>query len=380
MKWSMIRGWLIALAVIGGGVAALQYFLMRPQPVDVRIHRVKKGLVEETVSSTKAGAVRSRKVADISVDTPGTILKIHAREGKTVKKGDPLISIDRRDPDAALAVAQKELASAEAMLVETKARWEDAVRERDRLKELRKTESISQSQLDQAETQVKVTAAAHAAGESRVELQKAGVSRAKIAVDKSDIFAPFDGVVAQLLVEEGEWATPGKMALKLLDPDKLYIRAELDEVDIGSVKEEMPVRVSLDPYKGQKFTGTIKRISPYVSEVQEQNRTVVIEVELDASLDGIKLKHGISADVEVILRKEPDVLRIPTLALLEGNRVLVVGPDQKAVAVPVKIGLKNWEYAQIKEGLSGGESLIVSLESEKVKAGVQVKIVQEAER
>jgi HlyD family secretion protein len=378
--WQMIRGWLIGIVVIAAGIAGLQYYVMRPEPVDVRITRVAKGLVEETVSSTKAGSVRSRQIADISVEVPGTVTAIHAREGKAVKKNDPLITLDSRDAEAALAVSKKELASAESMLAETKARWEDAVREHRRLLELKKTESIAQAQVDQAETTVKVTAAAHGAAESRVELQKSVLARAQLAVDKCVLVAPFDGVISQLLVEVGEWVNPGRAALKLLDPDRLYIRAEIDEVDIGSIKEDLDARISLDPYKGHKFFGKIRRVSPYVTEVQEQNRTVVIEIELTEGLNGFTLKHGTSADVEVILRKAPDVLRVPTLSLLDGNRVLVVGSDNVAKAVSVKIGLKNWEFAQVVEGLSGGEPVIVSLESEQVKEGVPVKITKESER
>jgi HlyD family secretion protein len=376
--WKMIRGWLVVVLIIGGAIAALQFYFMRPKPVDVRVYRVKKGLVEETVSSTKAGSVRSRQIADISVEIAGTIVAIHAREGASVKKGAPLISLDRRDAEAALAVAKKELASAEAMLAETKARWDDAVREHKRLQELRKNEAIAQAQVDQAETTVKVTTAAHGAAESRVELQKAAVARAQLNLDKCDIVAPFDGVVAQLVVEVGEWALPGKMAMKLLDPTRLYIRAEIDEVDIGSIKEGLETRITLDPYKNHKFMGVVTRVSPYVTEIQEQNRTVVIEIELTQGANGYELKHGTSADVEVILKRAPDVIRIPTLALLEGNKVLLA--KDVATSVSVKIGLKNWEYAEVLEGLSIGDPVIVSLESEDVKAGVPVKVTQESER
>lgn len=376
--WKMIRGWLVVLLVIAGLIAAVQFYVMRPKPVEVRVYRVKKGLVEETVSSTKAGSVRSRQIADVSAEVAGTIVAIHAREGASVKKGAPLISLDRRDAEASLAVARKELASAEAMLAETQARREDAVREHKRLLELRKNEAIAQAQVDQAETTVKVTAAAHEAAESRIELQKAAVQRAQLQLDKCEIAAPFDGVVAQLAVEVGEWAVPGKMAMKLLDPLRLYIRAEIDEVDIGSIKEGLDTRVTLDPYKNHKFMGKVTRVSPYVTEVQEQNRTVVIEIELTEGMNGFELKHGTSADVEVILNRKPEVLRVPTLALLEGNRVLLA--RDVAAAATVKVGLKNWEYAEILEGLSEGDPVIVSLESENVKEGVPVKITQESER
>lgn len=336
--------------------------------------------MEETVSSTRAGSVRSRLVADLSVEAAGSIAQIHARKGARVKKGDPLISLDRRDAEAALVAARKELGVLEANLNEARARWTMAVRDRDRYQELLGTGAVTQAQLDQAQMQVDVTAAACAAAEARVEAQKAAVARAQIAVDKCLYTAPFDGVVAELFVEVGEWALPGKTVVRLLDPEHLYVRAELDEVDMAEIREGLPVRVTLDPYKGRRFEGTITRVAPYVNEAKEQNRTVEIEVELSAQINGLALKHGTSADVEVILRTAPDVLRIPTLALMEGQRVLVVGPDGRAQARKLRIGLKNWEYAEVQEGLKPGDMVIVSLESEKVKEGVEVRVVQESER
>jgi HlyD family secretion protein len=378
--WRMIRGWLLVLLVVAGTIAAIQYFLLRPVPVEVRVYRVQKGLVEETVSSTKAGSVRSRRVAEISVEAPGTIVEIHAREGAEVKKGAPLVSLDRRDAAAATEVAKKELASAEAAVAEAQARWADAVRERDRVRELIKTESAPRAQVDQAETLEKVTAAALSAAKARVELQKSIVERAELALAKCDIFAPFDGVVATLASEVGEWAVPGRMVMRIIDPKELYVRAELDEVDIGQIRTGLEARVTLDPYKDRKLKGEITRISPFVSEIHEQNRTVVVEIELELSVNGIHLKHGLSADVEVILQRRPEALRIPTLALLQGGKVLVVGAERLAETRPVKIGLKNWEFAEVLEGLAPGDSVIVSLESESVKEGVQVTVTQEAER
>ena len=162
--------------------------------------------------------------------------------------------------------------------------------------------------------------------------------------------------------------------MRLIDPEHLYVRAELDEVDLGPLRVGMVVRVTLDPYKDRRPAGKIVRIAPFVSEAQEQNRTLEVEVELGAGIEGLELKPGTSADVEVILRERDGVLRIPSQALLEGNRVLVAGADGRARAVALKIGLKNWEFAEVLEGLTEGDSVIVSLENEAVKDGALVRI------
>ncbi len=370
----MLRGWLIAAVLLVAAWLVMQFVVMRPRPIDVRIARAERGKVEATVSSTKAGAIRSRLSSNLSTDAAGTITAIHAREGVTVKKGRPLLSIDRRDADAARTAAQKELAVLEALVLEAAARHRDAVREHKRIEGLRSSGDVTESQVDQAATLKEALAAAKSAADARVEAQKAAVIRAQIAVDKCDILAPFDGVVAQLFTEVGEWAVPGKVVMRLIDTEHLYVRAELDEVDLGPLKTGMPVRIVLDPYKDLRPLGRITRIAPFVSEVQEQNRTLEVDVEFSSGIEGLQLKPGTSADVEVILRERDGVLRIPSQALMEGNKVLIAGVDGRARAVPLKIGMKNWEYAEVLEGLAEGDAVIVSLENEKLKDGVLIRL------
>jgi HlyD family secretion protein len=372
--WRIVRGWLLGGSILAALVLGIPLILLRPEPVDVRVSRVGKGLVEETVTSTKAGSIRSRRTSPVSVDTAGTITHIHARQGARVKKGEHLLSIDRRDAEAALAAAQREVVVLEAHVGEAQARRGDALRERQRYRDLRRTGSASQFQLDQAETAADMAIAAATAAAARTQAQQATVDRAQIALEKCDLHAPFDGVVAELYVEVGEWAVPGKVAMKILDPERLYVRAELDEVDLAGIRVGLPARVTLDPYRDRRLAGKVVRVAPYVSEVQEQNRTIEIEVEFESGTDGLDLKHGTSADVEVILRELRDVVRVPSQALLEGNRVLVATSEGLARAVPLRLGMKNWEYAQVLEGLSGGEQVIVSLESEKVKEGVRIRV------
>jgi HlyD family secretion protein len=237
-----------------------------------------------------------------------------------------------------------------------------------------------EAELDEARLRAESTSAARSAAGSRLEAQKVAVTRAAIAVDKCELRAPFAGVVAELFVELGEWAVPGKLGLRLLDPDRLYVRAELDEVDIGPVREGLPARVTLDPYRDRRLTGRVSRVAPIVSEVQEQNRTLEVEVELTGGVEGIELKPGTSADVEVVLDVRDGAVRLPTSALMEGDRVFLVGPDGRARGAPVRIGLRNWEFAEVLGGIREGDLVIVSLESERLKEGTPVRVSGEAAR
>lgn len=371
--WTLLRGWILAAAVAAAIGGAVQVAVFRRPPVEVRTLAVAPGTVEQTVSSTKAGAVRSRRTADLGVDVAGVVQVLHVREGDRVRKGARMLSIDSRDAAAALAGAERERAALEAAVAEWTVRRDDALRERDRIGGLLKTASASQAELDQSQTRLSTTEISVRAASARLAVQAAMVERARLALEKCDLAAPFDGVVAERFVEAGEWATPGKVVFRLVDLERLYVRAELDEVDIAGLKLDLPARVTLDPYRDRRLPGKVTRIAPYVSEAQEQNRTVVVEVEFTGGTEGIELRPGLSADVEIILRVEEKVLRIPAPALLEGDRVLVATPGNLAAARQVRIGLRNWDYAQVLEGLAEGEHVITSLESEAVRDGVRIR-------
>jgi HlyD family secretion protein len=371
LRWSLVGVTALAAA------AAYRHYA-RPEPVEVRVARLVRGTAEEVVTSTKAGAVRSRLAADLSVDTAGTIVAIHAREGARVTAGQPLISIDARDEEAARAVAERELSVLEALAAEAAARLVDAQRERARVESLRRNGTATAAQLDQAQTLVEVQGAVRAAADARVEAQRAVVERARLALEHCVVHAPFAGTVAEVWVEVGEWSVPGQRAVRLLDLERLYVRAEIDEVDIGRLRPGQAVRARLDPYEDRVLGGRLTRVAPYVSEVEEQNRTVEVEAELTEGLEGVTLLPGTSADLEVVLESREGALLAPMVALLEGDVVLVVGDDGVLRATPLRIGLRNWERVEVLEGLEEGASVVVSLEAEAVKAGAAARVVDEA--
>jgi HlyD family secretion protein len=154
----------------------------------------------------------------------------------------------------------------------------------------------------------------------------------------------------------------------------VYISAPMDEVDSARIHAGQPAKVTIDPFPDQVFPGRVVRVAPYVLDIEAQNRTVEIEVELEASGVARTLLPGTSSDVEVILEVRENVLRIPTPTLLAGNAVMVI---QEAILVrrPVEIGVRNWDYIEIISGLAAGEEIVSSLDRVEVQAGAEVEIV-----
>ena len=108
----------------------------------------------------------------------------------------------------------------------------------------------------------------------------------------------------------------------------------------------------------------------------EQNRTVEIELELDDAAVAASLLPGTSSDAEVILSARDGVLRVPTAALLEGGKVLVL-EGGRLVEKTLQLGLRNWDFTEVTGGLEPGARVVVSLDRPEIKAGAKAR-AQEA--
>jgi HlyD family secretion protein len=147
----------------------------------------------------------------------------------------------------------------------------------------------------------------------------------------------------------------------------------MDEVDVGLLATGQRVRVTIDSHPDRSFDGRIVLVAPYVLDIEQQNRTVEIEVELDDAEFARSLLPGTSADVEVVLEVHDDVLRVPTFGLLQGGRVLLV-EDDVLVERELQTGMRNWDYVEVLSGLAAGDRVVTSLDRPEVVAGAVVVV------
>ncbi len=118
----------------------------------------------------------------------------------------------------------------------------------------------------------------------------------------------------------------------------------------------MPVRITLDAFPDRVFPGQVRRIAPYVLDLEKQARTVGVEARFTDMNECGVLLPGYSADIEVVLESHSDVLRIPTEAVLEGNRVLLLDEDSVLRERAFTPGLSNWSYTQSAGGFEHGRT------------------------
>jgi HlyD family secretion protein len=206
---------------------------------------------------------------------------------------------------------------------------------------------------------------------------EARIQASRADTDRTVLRAPFAGIVAEVNGELGEYLTPSPPgiptlpAVDLIDDSCLYVSAPIDEVDAAQLKVGMTGRITLDAYRGKHFSGRLRRIAPYVLAVEKQARTVEVEVEFDHPGEARHLLVGYSADVEVVIAVRDGAVRIPTTALMPGNRVLVLGAAGALEERRIEAGLSNWEFTEVKAGLARGDRVVISLEREGVKAGAR---------
>ena len=375
----LLRRILISLLILAA-LAAVFWWFTRPKPISVVAREIDRGKVESSIANTRAGTVEACQRTKLSTIIGGRIEVLNVKEGDRVKKGQLLMKLWNDDQQAQSTLAQTQVVTARQRVTEACAQATNAEREAARQSSLREKGFVSSSREESARTEAEARRASCDAAKADVAQFQAKASATRVDQGRTVLYAPFDGTIAKIVGEVGEYSTPSPPgvqtppAIDLIDDSCLYIKAPMDEVDAPKITAGQRVRISLDALPKQSFAGTVKRVAPYVSAVEKQARTVDIEATFDKPDEPGKLLVGYSADVEVILAVREDVVRVPTAALLEGGRVLVAGKDGKLEERKITTGLANWEFTEVLEGLEAGERVVTSLERVGVKAGANYSL------
>ena len=375
----------LATIVVVALVGAALWWFTRPEPLAVTVKEVDRGLVEASIANTRAGTVEACQRTRLSTILGGRIEILAVKEGDQVKKGQLLMKLWNDDQKAQQTLAASQVELARRRVAEACTVAANAVREAARIAGLRQQNFVSVSREDQARTEAEARSAACETAKADVRQAEARLAATRVEQGRTVLYAPFDGTVAEIVGEIGEYSTPSPPgvptppAIDLIDVSCLYVKAPMDEVDAPKIKIGQTARITLDAFAKKPFQARVKRVAPYVSAVEKQARTVDVEVDFadPAQIGGLLV--GYSADVEIVLDTRADALRVPTAALLEGGRVLVLGGDGMLEERQIKTGVANWEYTEVLEGLQPGEKIVTSLEKEGVKAGIRARAAESAD-
>ena len=301
------------LLIIAAAIAAAFVWLGKEKAVEVIVKKASTGAVQETVANTRAGTIEACRRAGISPSIGGQIDSLPVKEGDLVEQGQVLMELWNEDQTAQYKLAQSEAKAAKARANQACVLAEVAQREADRQKKLQKKNLSSEEAVDRADGEARAQKAACNAARASSEVSQAQLNVVQAALDRTRLTAPFNGVVAEVNGEIGEFVTPSPVgiptppAVDLMDISCLYASAPIDEVDAPRIRVGMPANISLDAMAGENFAGVVKRVAPYVLEMEKQARTVDFEVDFLCQADCNNMLPGYSADIEVILDEKTSV-------------------------------------------------------------------------
>jgi len=384
-----------ALATIAAGLALAA--CGRKAAPAYRTEAVTRGPVSEIVNAT--GDVSAIVSVNVGSQVSGIIDKLFVDFNSAVKKGDPLATLDPRLFQAQLEKSEASLASANANVERARAAAADSARIAARQQDLRRQGLISQADLDTALATRDQNDAALSAAKAAVLQAKADRDMARTNLAFTRITSPIDGIVVSRSVDVGQTVAAAFQAPTLFlianDLTKMQILANIDEADVGKVREGLEARFTVDAFPGETFTGRIRDVRQAPTTIQN---VVTYPAVIDAPNPDRKLRQGMTASVTIVSARKDDALRVSNAALrwkdddnpapepqrqgppplartasaaARGARDGSAQPppgrpgrvykleEGKAVPVLVRVGLSDGQRTEVLDGLAEGDRVIV---------------------
>lgn len=330
--------------------------------------------VSEAVTAT--GTIEPVTKVEVGTQVSGIIDKLYADYNSVVTKGQLIAEMDK-------VTLQSELTSQQATYDGAKAEYEYQEKNYLRNKALHEKQLISDTEFEESTYN-------YAKAKSTYESSEANLAKAKRNLAYATITSPIDGVVISRAVEEGQTVAAGFETPTLFtiaaDLTQMQVIADVDEADIGGVKEGQRVEFTVDAYPNDTFEGTVTQVR---LEATEESNVVTYEVVISAHNPDLKLKPGLTANVTIYIAERRNVINIPLKAL----RFVPDPPSGKAPAAEsqpqpqpqksgndslktiwvqetntwkprqVKVGMNNGVNVEICEGLNEGEVVAIDRKS-----------------
>lgn len=371
----------MALLALVGGAAFWNY--TRPDPVGVVVRPVTRGLVERSVANTRAGTVKACRRAKLSPSIGGQIAHLPVKEGDRVKEGDLLLELWNNDLAAQVLLAEREVSATRARAQAVCSRVKTAVNNANRLATLLKSNVGTQERVENAATEAASLKAECESVRQEILVREAQLAAAQAALERTHLLAPFDGVIGEINGERYEYVTPSPLGvatppvIDIIEAGCFYVIAPIDEVDVAGIQVGMPVRITTDAHGRRIFQGRVRRVADYVLDLEKQARTVDVEVGFSDPEDFTSLLAGYSVDIEVVIDSRRDVVRVPTEAVMTDGSVYVFLPDPaKIERRRIHIGLGNWDYTEVTEGLTPDEQVVVNIDAPGLTDGAPAEVIE----
>ena len=319
-----------------------------------------------TTSVTATGTIEPVTSVTVGTQVSGIVSKLYVDYNSIVKAGDVIAELDRTNLMSELSSAKASLNSAQSELDYQKANHE-------RYKTLHEKGLISANEYEQVRL-------SFIKAQQTLTNHKENVKKAQTNLGYATITSPIDGVVLSKAVEEGQtvassFNTPTLFTIAK-DLTDMRVIANVDEADIGEVKEGQRVTFTVDAFPEDTFQGFVSQVR---QEAAAESNVVTYEVVISAPNEDLKLKPGLTANVNIFTLEMKDILTIPNKALrftpneamlsegetiqnAEGKTKVWVKEGSVLKAIPVKTGMTNGTLTQVFEGLAPGTEIITEIQ------------------
>lgn len=375
-----ILRWVVAMVVIGSVPAAIKWWPRR-LPV-VRVTRVILGGVRDVVSSSSAGEVTPVMHATVRSELAGRVLAIKSQRGSRVARGQVVVELDPADLDARLRQAQAAVDAATAQRAQAEARFSTLRRQAERAQLLAQAGAGPLQISEDARAAVQEGESGLRAAEGQKAQALAALQLARVQRSRCELAAPFDGVLTEVAANPGDSLSPGVPVFQIVDDTRLHVDAVVDEADAVRVLVGQSAELHLDALPGRSIAGRVARVDPVIKRDLKGSRSLTVEVEV-ADLAAARrsgLLPGMSANVEILVAEKPQVLAIPSNAIVGRGvsryvyRLQPQGPAYRVHRQPVEIGLANWDRTEVTAGLSENTLIVTSLNQKGLEEGATVAI------
>jgi HlyD family secretion protein len=306
---------LIVLVLVAIGAGAGAYYIRgRGGEPQVSTLQLTRGDLIDQVGAT--GTLQAVITVQVGTQVSGIVDELYADFNSIVKKGQVIARLDPSILETQVETARANLANAEANLERQKAAVEDATTKLTRARELANRSLLPQADLDAADATAKQAQAQLKSMESQIVQAKAALNKAQVDLDHTVITAPIDGIVISRNVDKGQTVAASMQAPTLFiiaaDLTKMQVNANIDESDVGRMRPGQIVHFRVDAYPTEQFTGTVEQVRLNPTTVQN---VVTYSTVIDVPNPELKLKPGMTANVNIEIARRSNVLRVPNAAL-----------------------------------------------------------------
>lgn len=400
-KWLRRGAAVLVLAAVGTGVWGYRKWTAPPQPAHFILGELVTRDLVETVQST--GKLKPLKEVQVGAQVSGRVVKVHADFNSVVAKGDLLAEIDPSLFGAQVSQVRGQITAAKAQIARAVAAKEASRVRLERLKLLVEGRVASQTEVETAQGDYDVAGAEVNAAQAQVASLEAQLNSASTTLGYTKIFAPISGVVISRQVDPGQTVAASFSAPVLFviaqDLTEMEVLADIDEADVGKLKEGMDAEIVVDAFQGEVFQGKLTQLRFSPTDVQG---VVTYGATVGVKNPELKLRPGMTVTVTVNTRKAPGVLAVPNAALRfrpkpksedgetskapggtektvalqkldqgQGRVYLRVGsgPEERAEEKLISIGFTDGVFTEVKGGLDISQKVITSERAEKKGRG-----------